>query len=105
MSEHKKEVIEAFFRIRFGNPDSQTSYFEEWKDRFLGLDESQIPSQMDFASRRAWGKATGLRYAIIRYNYTEDPVFSIVDLKTGIETTETDFSKSKELIRKAIRGY
>ena len=99
MNAHKIEVIEAFFRIRFGNPKVQASYFEDWKNRFAGLDESLIPSQMDIASRRAFGKATGRRYAIIKYNYDVDPVFSIVDLKTGIETSETDFSKTMAFLR------
>ena len=46
---------------------------------------------MDYASRRAWGKVTGLKYGLIKYNYTIDPVFEVVDLKTGLTTTQTAF--------------
>ena len=96
MNTHRTEVIEAFFRIRFGDPDSQASYYEEWKNRFIGLDASLIPTQMDRASKRAWGRATGLRYAIMRFNYTEDPVFVVVDLKTGLESTESSLDRLSE---------
>ena len=88
--------IRAFFECRFGNPDNNESYFEEWCGRFAGLDcDSLIPHQMDFASRRAWGKVTGLKYGLIKYNYTRDPVFEVVDLKTGFTTSEAAFLKTK----------
>ena len=48
---------------------------------------------MDIASRRAWGKVTGLKYGLIKYNYDVDPVFEVVDLKTGLTTKETAFIK------------
>ena len=50
---------------------------------------------MDYASLRAWGKVTGLKYGLIKYNYDIDPVFEVVDLKTGFTTSEAAFVKAK----------
>ena len=100
MNGKKMEVIREFYAIRFGDPASDTHYFEQWVNRFRGLENGQIPIQMDLSSRRAYGKASGLRYAVIKYNYTQDPVFSIVDLKTGLESNETSFSKAELMLDK-----
>mgnify|MGYP003152748146 CR=1 FL=1 len=90
--------IRAFFVSRFGNPDTDPSYFNEWVSRFAGLDcDSLIPHQMDYQSRRVWGKVTGLKYGLIKYNYTIDPVFEVVDLKTGLTTTQTAFELKPDI--------
>ena len=89
-------LVRAFFVSRFGNPDTQTQYYQEWVDRFAVLDcDSLIPHQMDIQSRIAWGKVTGLKYALIKYNYDVDPVFEVVDLETGLTTSQTAFIKEK----------
>jgi len=93
----KDDLIKAWFESRFGNPDNNSSYYEEWKSRFAGLScDSLIPIDMDFSSRRAWGRVTGRSYAIVKYNYDVDPVFEIVDLKTGLTTKETEFLKKQK---------
>ena len=90
--------IRAFFECRFGNPDNDTHYFNEWVSRFTSLDcDSLIPHQMDIQSRRAWGKITGLKYGLIKYNYTIDPVFEVVDLKTGLTTKQTAFELKPDI--------
>ena len=92
MSKH--DLVTAWLKERFDTHDEL--YFDEWRARFAGLDcESQIPHQMDYDSRMAWGRVTGRRYAIIKYNYDVDPVFEVVDLRTGLSTKETDFLKKK----------
>ena len=48
---------------------------------------------MDLSSRRTWGRVTGRRYALLKYNYDVDPVFEVVDLKTGLTTKETEYIK------------
>ena len=88
----KHDLITAWLKERFDCKDE--NYFDEWRARFAGLDcETQIPHQMDLSSRRAWGRVTGRRYAIIKYNYDVDPVFEVVDLKTGLTTKETEYIK------------
>tara|TARA_R110002020_G_scaffold468289_1_gene692448 strand:- start:42 stop:338 length:297 start_codon:yes stop_codon:yes gene_type:complete len=77
-----KQHIETFISERFGTGDK--IYADEWRIRFGVLDcETQIPWQMDLQSRRVWGKVTGRKYGLIKYNYSEDPVYVIVDLTTG----------------------
>ena len=89
-------LVRKWFEHRFGNPDTNESYYKEWCGRFAGLScESLIPIQMDFGSRRAWGRVTGRRYAIVKYNYDVDPVFEVVDLKTGLTSKETDFLREE----------
>jgi len=91
-------LVRAFFVSRFGNPDTDPQYFNEWVSRFAGLDcASLIPHQMDFESRRHWGKVTGLKYALIKYNYDVDPVFEVVDLKTGLATKQTAFELKPDI--------
>ena len=93
MRKHDDQVTE-WFNSSFGNPDSNASYYEEWLGRFAGLEcESLIPIQMDLSSRRTWGRVTGRRYALLKYNYDVDPVFEVVDLKTGLTTKETEYIK------------
>ena len=88
--------VRAFFESRFGNPDTDPTYFNEWVSRFTSLEcDSLIPHQMDIGSRQAWGRVTGLKYAVIKYNYDIDPVFEVVDLETGMTTSQTAFIKEK----------
>ena len=96
----KDDLVREWFQHRFGNPDTNKSYYKEWCGRFAGLDcDSLIPIQMDLSSRRAWGRVTGRRYALVKYNYDVDPVFAVIDLKTGMESNETDFSKMEEILK------
>ena len=84
--------IESWLKERFNLNDER--YFDQWRARFAGLEcDTQIPHQMDLSSRRAWGRVTGRRYAVIKYNYDVDPVFEVVDLRTGLTSKETDFLK------------
>ena len=91
----KDDLVTAWLEERFTCKDEL--YFDEWRRRFAGLEcETQIPVQMDLSSRRAWGRVTGRRYAVIKYNYSEDPVFEVVDLRTGLTSKETDFLKKQD---------
>ena len=76
-----KEHVEQFISKRFGNTEGY--YAEEWRNRFRGLDDNLIPHQMDNTSRRAWGKGTGNRYGLVKYDYGPNPTLVVVDLKTG----------------------
>tara|TARA_Y100000361_G_C11097592_1_gene310026 strand:- start:5 stop:280 length:276 start_codon:yes stop_codon:yes gene_type:complete len=76
------DAVELWLKERFGRTEGY--YAQEWRDRFAGLGcETLIPWQMDLQSRRAWGKVTGRKYGLIKYNYDVDPVYVVVDLSTG----------------------
>ena len=84
-----RKHVEKWLAKRFTLVDK--SYEEEWRNRFAGLEcETQIPWQMDVQSRRVWGKVTGNRYGLIKYNYDVNPVFAVVDLHTGLVVGTTE---------------
>jgi len=86
MQEH--DLITAWLEKRFGSYDE--SYGKQWQDRFAGLEcETLIPWQMDRQSRIAWGKVTGRKYGLVRYNFQWNPTFGVIDLTTGKEIGQT----------------
>tara|TARA_R100000458_G_scaffold22418_1_gene20094 strand:+ start:575 stop:850 length:276 start_codon:yes stop_codon:yes gene_type:complete len=86
--------VEEFVKARFGRTEGY--YAQEWRDRFAGLGcETLIPWQMDLQSRRVWGKVTGRKYGLIKYNYDIDPVYVVVDLTTGDVISSTGDKKEE----------
>tara|TARA_R100001443_G_scaffold60224_1_gene70607 strand:- start:392 stop:697 length:306 start_codon:yes stop_codon:yes gene_type:complete len=84
-----RKHVEKWIEARFGLYDE--SYAQQWRDRFAGLEcETQIPWQMDVQSRKVWGRVTGNRYGLIKYNYDVNPVFAVVDLHTGLVVGTTE---------------
>lgn len=89
-----RKHVEEFVEARFGRTEGY--YAQEWRDRLAGLEcETLIPWQMDLQSRRVWGKVTGRKYGLIKYNYSEDPVYVIVDLSTGDVISSTGDKKEE----------